>query len=221
MRVAAIVSAAAFVAVSAAVRLGGFMTIDQWAIDHVMPWVSPIRSSSAWSSFLPFTAHTPAAEIPAELWLYPASPLIAGLITAGCCAYLWRRGERLPSLAWASAWVVVNAIEVVGKHAISRQAPHMLWRGYVIPLPSFADSFPSGHAARALLLAALVAAVRPRLRMAVAAWLAVMLPLLVVTNAHAPSDVVGGLFLSGAFAFVCLRLSGGTERPRAHSVEWS
>jgi len=52
-----------------------------------------------------------------------------------------------------------------------------------------------------------VAALWPRLRSPAALWLAAVLPLLVVTNAHAPSDVVGAVFLSAASSLICVRIS--------------
>jgi membrane-associated phospholipid phosphatase len=207
VRFAPIVSAAAFAAVGAAVQLGACTGIDQWSIDHLMPWASPdAQPSTLLSSVLPFTVHRPAAEIPAELWLYPASALVAAPITMACCIYLWRRGFRLPAIAWASALVFVSAIEILGKHVLRRPTPHMTWRGSIVQMPTFDDSFPSGHAARAVLLAALLAALWPRLRAPAAIWIAAVLPLLVVTNAHAPSDVVGAVFLGGALSLTCVRI---------------
>jgi membrane-associated phospholipid phosphatase len=215
VRLPSIVSAAGFALVAAAVQLGAFKDIDQWAIDHLMPWVSPAAHPSTFAStVLPFTSATPGLEIPAKLWLYPASVPISGLVTAGCCVYLWRRGGRLPAAAWASAWLLGNAIEVVGKETISRATPHMTWEGYVVPLPTFGDSFPSGHTLRAVLLASLVTVLWRRLGVPAAVWVAGVLPLLVVTNAHAPSDVIGGAFLGAALALVCARTS-----PVASSVQ--
>lgn len=200
---AAVLGVTGFAAASVAVRLGAFTRLDQWSIDHVMPWVSPGRHVRPFlSGLLPFTGRTPGSAIPAELWLYPASVPISALVTAGCCAYLWRRGFALPALAWASAWVLGNAIEVVGKATIHRPTPHV----GLVQMPAFDDSFPSGHAFRALLLVALVAAIRPRLRAPAATWVAIALPLLVVTNAHLPSDVIGAAFLGCGLSLACARL---------------
>jgi hypothetical protein len=209
VRPAAIVSAAAFAGVAAAVQLGAFKALDQWAIDHVMPWTSPElhSSSTLLSSLLPFTSATPRSEIPAEVWLYPASVPVTALVTAGCCLYLWRSRQRLAALAWAGAWLLVDAIEVLGKETIRRPTPHLTREGYLIPMSTFNHSFPSGHALRALLLAALVVVLWPRVLSPATAWLAAALPLLVVTNAHAPSDVVGTVFLSLALALPCMKLS--------------
>ena len=213
MRLPSIVSAAGFAVVAGAVQLGAFKVVDQWAIDHLMPWLSPAaHPSTLVSTVLPFTSDTPGLEIPAKLWLYPASALVSGLLTAGLCAFMWRRGMRVPAAVWASAWLLGNAVEVVGKATVRHPTPHMTWEGYVVPMPTFHDSFPSGHAFRAVVLASLLAVLWRRLLFPIAIWLVVALPLLVVTNAHAPSDVIGGALLGVGVALACARIgpSGST-----------
>ena len=213
MRFAPIVCVAAFAAIATAVALGGFTGIDQWSLDHAMPWLSPnARSAGFGSNFLPFTHNTASTKIPAELWLYPASVPISGLLVAGCGSYLWRQGRAVKAVAWSAAWVVGNAVEVVGKDVIRRPTLHLLWRGAIVRMPTFDDSFPSGHALRAVLVAALLASVWPRVRRAIGVWLMIALSLLVVTNAHTPSDVLGGVLGGVALALVSVRLAG---RPRA------
>ena len=208
MRAAAL-CVACFAAVTVAVQLGAFAGLDQWSIDHVMPWVAPAsHSQPLLSGLLPFTRHTPRSEIPAAIWLYPASVPISALVTAGCCASLWRRGFRVPAAAWASAWILGNAIEVIGKETVLRPTPHV----GLVHMPAFDDSFPSGHAIRALLLVALLTAIRPRLRVPAAVWLAIALPLLVVTNAHLPSDVIGAVFLGCGMSLVCARMTRDASR---------
>jgi membrane-associated phospholipid phosphatase len=213
VRFATIVCVASFAAVATAVAFGGFTGIDQWSLDHAMPWLSPIaRPAGFASNFLPFTRNTPSTEIPAELWLFPASAPISALLVAGCCSYLWRRGQVVKTVAWSAAWVVGNVVEVVGKDVIRRPALHLSWRGRIAQMPTFDDSFPSGHALRALLVAALLASVWPRVRPAIALWLTMTLSLLVATNAHTPSDVFGGVLVGVTLALICIRLGTATTR---------
>ena len=64
------------------------------------------------------------------------------------------------------------------------------------PLHSFAHSFPSGHAIRALLLVALVASLWRWALWPALLWALVALPALVVNAAHVPSDVIGGVIVA-------------------------
>ncbi|HLX18822.1 MAG TPA: phosphatase PAP2 family protein [Gaiellaceae bacterium] len=204
MRLAALFTIAGFGGATAAVHFGVFKSLDQWSIDHLMPWLSLERHRETFlSEILPFTKYTPRSEIPAELWLYPASVLVSGLVTAACCFRLWRSSLRLPAFGWASAWLIGNAIEVVAKATVRRPTPHL---GFA-QLPTFVNSFPSGHAIRALLLVAVIATVLPRLRWPAAVWLAASLVLLVITNAHLPSDLIGAAFVGAGLSLACLRLT--------------
>jgi membrane-associated phospholipid phosphatase len=173
-----------------------------------MPWVSPITDSQTLSSImLPFDGHLPAARIPAELWLYPASVPVSALVIGVCCALLWRRGRRRAAVAWAAAWVVVNTVEVIGKDLIHRPSLYVLWHGRRTSFAGFDNSFPSGHTMRALLIAAVVGLLWRRGLPAICVWAAVTLALLVVTNAHTPSDVLGGALLAGLVAALAIRQS--------------
>jgi membrane-associated phospholipid phosphatase len=204
----ALLFAAAFAGVCVAVSLSGFTRVDQWSVDHVMPWLSPVTHPQTVASImLPFNGRPHGAEIPLELWTYPASVPVSTLVLALCCALLWRRGRRAAATAWAAVWVVGNAVEVVGKSVIHRPALHMLWHGGHTHVVGFDDSFPSGHTLRALLVAVLVGLLWRRARPAAAAWAAVTLALLVATNAHTPSDVLGGALLAGALAITAAHLT--------------
>ena len=207
MRFATIVCGAAFAGVATAVALGGFTGIDQWSLDHAMPWLAPVtRSAGFASNLLPFTHATAATEIPAELWRYPASAPISAVLVIGGGSYLWRQGHAVRAIAWSVAWIVGNAVEIVGKDVIRRPTLHISWRGSIVQMPTFDDSFPSGHALRAILVAALLASVWPRVRPAIALWLTITLALLVVTNAHTPSDVLGGVLAGVTLAHIPARL---------------
>lgn len=208
---AAVASALAFLAVSAAVVAGAFGGIDQWALDHVMPWLTPVTHAQTLESIVvPFHEWTPGGEIPLALWTYPASVPVSALLLALGCALLWRRGLRAAAVAWAAAWIVGDAVEVLGKGLLDRPTLHMTWHGLRAALPGFDDSYPSGHTLRGLLVAAVVGTVWPRARLAAAIWAAATCVFLVVTSAHTPSDVLGGALLAAALALPAVQL----RRPR-------
>ena len=182
-----------------ALVLGGALTgIDQWAIDHVMPGLHPysdvgiVTGTSLWR---PFALDVAWWEKVLDLYLYPASFLVSGALTVACGALLARRGQPAAAVIWPAAWLGANALELVGKAGLAR--PDVRWSNGPTPvhvLP-FDHSYPSGHTARAVVLAALVAYVFPRLRVAAAVWLLVVPPALVVAGDHTVSDVVGGMLL--------------------------
>lgn len=199
MRFAAFSCAAAFLIVCAAVPLGGFADIDQWSLRHAMPWLSPLTHPQTLSSILlPFHGHQPAPEILAKLWLYPASVPVSALVVGICCGLLWRRGRRSAAAAWAAAWVVCNTAEALGKELIHRPSLYVIWHGRRTHVTGFDNSFPSGHTMRALLVAAVVGLLWRRALPTTLLWAAVTFALLVVTNAHTPSDVLGGALLAGS-----------------------
>ena len=125
--------------------------------------------------------------------MYPASILVSLTIFAVGCAVLWRRGAKVAAVVWGAAWFVANAVEVGVKAAIERPALHATKDGVSYHLASFDHSFPSGHAMRAVLVAAVVLYVWRRLGVVAAVW-ALALPFcLVAASWHVPSDVVGGV----------------------------
>jgi membrane-associated phospholipid phosphatase len=213
---ASLLLAAAFAGVAVAVALGGFDGTDQWAVDHVMAWLSTETHEVTFASALrPVQPWTPAAEIPVDAWLYLASVPVSALVLAAACATLRRRGLRVAAAAWAVAWVAGNAVEVVGKTVVVRPPLHALGRHLV----GFDDSFPSGHTLRGVLLAALVGLVWPRLRVVAAGWLAAALVLLVVASWHTPSDVLGGALLAGALAAAASAVSERAADGRGEDVD--
>lgn len=215
---ASLLLAAAFAAVAALVVAGGFGGIDQWAVEHTMLWLSPeTHPQTVASIMLPFRGGTPAGEIPLDLWTYPASVPLSALLLALGCAVLWRRGSRAGALAWAAAWVVGDAVEVLGKGVLERPGLHATFDGVRRHLVGFDGSFPSGHTLRGVLVAVLVGLVWRGARPVAALWVAGTLALLVVTSAHTPSDVLGGALLAGALAAAASAVTerapdGGGER---------
>lgn len=195
---ALVVVAAALAAFTGVVLAGWLTRIDDWAIDHVMPGLDPhsdvsiVNGTGLWR---PFPLHATWWEKLMDVYLYPASLLVSALLAASCCALLARRGDAVAALVWFAAWLGANAVELVGKVGLER--PEVRWANGTpsVHVVSFDHSYPSGHTARGVVLAALVAYAFPRVRVLAAAWL-VLVPLaLVAAGDHTVSDVVGGLLL--------------------------
>jgi membrane-associated phospholipid phosphatase len=181
--------AAALVALGAAVAAGGLTRLDQYAVDHWMPELRPGPRGAPLVSVGQLYPHLGSPlDTLCALWTYPASALVSGLVVLACCVVLDRRGRRDAALAWAVAWVLANALEVLGKSTLAR--PALTVAGGVLGV--FESSFPSGHAMRAVLTAAVVGTVWRRAAAPAAVWAAGVLPALVILGAHTPSDVLGG-----------------------------
>lgn len=180
--------------------LGGALTrLDEWGLDHVMPALDPRGRGQGIVSFTslwrPFPLHVPWWEKALDVYMYPASVLISALVVAIACVALMRRGQRLPALVWLVAWLAGSGIELIGKHVLTR--PSLYWtdghaRIHVVP---FANSYPSGHTVRSVVIAAMIASVWRRARVPVAVWAAFVPVCLVVVAAHTITDVIGGLLL--------------------------
>jgi membrane-associated phospholipid phosphatase len=195
---ALLVTAAALAACTVLVLTGALTEIDEWAIDHVMPPLVPeshggvVSSTGLWR---PFPLHVPWWEKLLDVYLYPASFLVSAVVVACTSAALARRGEGIAALLWLAAWLGANAAELVGKVGIDR--PDVRWSNGPQPIHvlSFDHSYPSGHSARSVVLAALLAYAFPRLRFGAAAWVVLVPSVLVIAADHTPSDVVGGTLL--------------------------
>ena len=110
-------------------------------------------------------------------------------------AVLWRRGERTAALLWLGGFGLASVVEVVCKGMITRPALYVTAPEGPYHVSGFDSSFPSGHAMRAALLTAIVAATWPGLRWLVLAWLAAVLVTLGLNGVHTPTDILGGLLL--------------------------
>jgi membrane-associated phospholipid phosphatase len=190
--------AAALAAFTALVLAAAVTGIDNWAIDHVMPGLHPysnvgiVTGTGLWR---PFALDEPWWKKVLDVYTYPASFLVSGAMAVACCALLVRRGRPVAAVVWLGVWLAANVAELVGKAGLAR--PDVRWSNGPRPVHvlSFDHSYPSGHTARAVVLAALVAYVFPRLRLAAAAWLLLVPAALVVAGDHTVSDVVGGMLL--------------------------
>jgi membrane-associated phospholipid phosphatase len=126
----------------------------------------------------------------------PGQLVVSALLVTGACGALVRRGRVDAAAAWATAWLLATALEVVCKRLLER--PPLYRDGTHVV--SFDASWPSGHAARAAVVAAALASAWPRLRALLAVWLAAVAALLEAAGFHTPTDVLGGLLLAGLLA---------------------
>jgi membrane-associated phospholipid phosphatase len=192
------VTAAALAAFTALVLAGALTGIDDWGIDHVMPALDPrshvgiVSGSGLWR---PFPLDAVWWDKLLDAYLYPASFLASAVLVTATCGLLARRGRQVAAVLWLGAWLGANAAELAGKVGLTR--PDVRWSNGVRPIHvvSFDHSYPSGHSARGVVLAALVAYAFPRLRYAAAAWVVLVPVALVVAADHTVSDVVGGTLL--------------------------
>jgi membrane-associated phospholipid phosphatase len=190
---------AALAALSALVAVGATTGLDDWGIDHVMPGLFPsaagsriVEMTGLWQVF---PSNVAWWEKLLDVYEYPASALASTVIATTTCAVLLRRGRGLEALVWFGAWVAANAVELTGKYLLPRPEVHWSNGETRIHVGGFDNSYPSGHSARAMVLAALVAYTWPRLRLAAVLWVLLVPVALVASGAHTISDVVGGTLL--------------------------
>jgi membrane-associated phospholipid phosphatase len=191
------VCAAAFGILAALVAVGALTRFDQYSIDHWMPAFSPDEQpddSRLVGLYRPFSLDISWWHKLVDLWTYPGSVLVSGSIFAIACIWLARRGRVRVSAIWIAAWVAGNGIEVAGKGLLHRDPLYGV-SDTGIHIRSFESSFPSGHAVRATLVAALIVYLWPRFTRPALVWAVPVLPALVVSAAHVPTDVVGGVLL--------------------------
>ena len=132
--------------------------------------------------------------------MFGSSEVTAG-IAAGLVIARLRARHRDFWVPLAIAFVV--AVETVGKLIVAQPLPpHDLQRDLELfrgVAPSFLHSFPSGHVARDTFLLLIV---HGWPRVAVGLVLALVAVSRVYTGQHWPSDVLGGLLLGAAVAWV-------------------
>jgi membrane-associated phospholipid phosphatase len=188
---------AAFAVLATLVVTGALQAVDQYAVDHWMANFEP-SSGSIWGSLShQFYPHLGSPlQVFCNLWTFPASVFVTGVVLVTCCVALVRRGQRAAALAWFVAWLAANFVEVVGKLVLHRPALHAIDAGMRVWFSGFSHSFPSGHALRATLTAALLATVWKRATLPAFAWTVVVFPTLVVGAAHTPTDIVGGALVA-------------------------
>jgi undecaprenyl-diphosphatase len=126
---------------------------------------------------------------------------------AGLLLLIWRGDpvQRTWALQVLLAIAGLAAIVLAIKFVFRRQRPEGEWGSlYRMTDP---HSFPSGHAARAILLAALVMAWGPQwLAPIIVVWAPLVALARVAMGLHYVSDVVGGAVLGMAAAVVAVRI---------------
>lgn len=194
---------AAFAALAVLVAAGTLTGFDQWACDHLMPLAGGTGGGppSLLESLVPLfhASWHPAGVALTQIVTLPGQVLVSfALVAVGA----W----KLRAPAWVVAWLGAAVVEFVIRHVLTRPA---LYRGGV-HITAFDSSWPSGHALRCALVAAVLAAAWPRARTALAAWLVASAVLLEIAGFHAATDVLGGLLL----ALLACRAAGAARALR-------
>ena len=198
LRSVAAVSAGAFGALAGLVASGALTGLDQWAVDHAMPFAGGSSAPPTLLESVVPLLHAqfhPLGAAVAQFATLPGQVVISFLLVA---AAAW----KLRNATWIAAWLFAVAVELVFRHALAR--PELYRHG--VHLVAFDTSWPSGHALRSALVVSALAAAWPRLLVPLAAWLAAVVVLLELAGFHTPTDVVGGLLLAAAAAAAALEL---------------
>jgi membrane-associated phospholipid phosphatase len=205
--------ATALVVVAVLVVEGALTGVDQFSVDHLMPWLDPSekRHNSSAGYWRPFSLHISLGNKLLDSLTYPCSLLISGLVVLVVGHVLWRRGHRVAAFLPIAAWVIGNGVEWIGKHTLVRPALYGTAGGVRIHVGSFDDSFPSGHMIRGLIVAYAVVLLWRRVWPWAALWAVLVGPALVLVSAHTVTDVVGGALI-GLILIVLMEAAARPER---------
>jgi undecaprenyl-diphosphatase len=143
----------------------------------------------------------------------PAAPGVTLLLAGAACWHLRRRGRGGTAALWAGAFASAFAIEAALKVVVDQRMPgiprEVTGLGMVSP-----GSYPSGHVARAVLLAGLGAALWPRSRRWLVGWAVLVAVAIMLLGMHLASDVAGGAVLGTALVLAVNATSAGRVPPR-------
>jgi membrane-associated phospholipid phosphatase len=206
-------AAAAFATLAGLVAAGTLTGLDQWAVDHAMPGAKGVGPSPGLLESVVPLLHadyrTPLLAA-AEIVTLPAQAVLSFVVVGAVGVVLHRRGRTDAAVLWLAALVLATAVEVAAKHSLER--PPLYRDG--VHIVAFDSSWPSGHAARAAIIAGALAVAWPRLRGALALWLVAAVALLELAGIHTPTDLAGGLLLAFVFGVCALEVerSGALRR---------
>jgi undecaprenyl-diphosphatase len=142
---------------------------------------------------------------------------VAAFFAHSCDSWFWLLGLSFVWLIGASSWkrwsiklsatiIVLATLVILLKFTIRRRRPEGEWGA--IYRRTDPHSFPSGHAARAILLAILITAWGPTwLGMLLILWAPLVSVARVGLGIHYLSDVLAGTLLGGLVAFLALLLT--------------
>jgi membrane-associated phospholipid phosphatase len=184
----------ALVLLTALVWAGWLTRVDQFSLDHLMPWLHPEATKKGGTEgfYRPFALHTSNGSKLMAIWTYPCSILVSTIVVVGAGIVLWRRYGPLVGILPAVAWVIGNGVEVIGKGVITRPPLYGSADGARVHVTPFDDSYPSGHMLRGVIVAFALGLIFTRQWKWLAVWAALVGPALVLQSAHTITDVVGG-----------------------------
>jgi membrane-associated phospholipid phosphatase len=186
------------VVLAVSVWAGWLGRVDQFAVDQLMPArradAGVLPSGWALLPTLHIRSRGPHSTLGliAEATTLVGSSLLACLVVVLLSVLLWRRGERTAAAIWSVAFLLGNAIEILGKTFVERSSLHRLVGDRLFILHAYDSSFPSGHMLRVSLLALMLSSVYARGRTVAALFSLLVGAMLVVSGAHVLSDVFGG-----------------------------
>jgi membrane-associated phospholipid phosphatase len=218
--------AAAFVVLSIVVTVGLLRPVDRYAAHHLQPFnVDNLAATMAPSepprALRPILRGERSVGITLGAFAFaPADTGSALVLAAGAAVLLRRRGRTWPqALVWVAAVVAALAVEVAGKLVVPQVqfGPPSHALGVTIE-----GSYPSGHASRAVIVAAMAVVLWRRVYPLAIAWVVFVVGVLELGGLHTPSDIAGGLLLGGALTCAALAFDGqptraGDPRPAVQS----
>ncbi len=200
----------ALIALGVLVDRGALTGIDTYAVRNLMPYGSGMPHGGT-SAFGRLIAYSGDGFHFGRALRVPASALGSAVGIVGICAVLWRRGAIESAVLWFGALVALTFAEGVGKIAVAKPQLYNIHDGVLTPI-GFHHSFPSGHAARAALLAAALAATWRRLAPIAILWVVAVVVTAEMDAIHTPSDLLGGLLVAAWVILGVEAIGGGRRR---------
>jgi membrane-associated phospholipid phosphatase len=213
-------------ALAVTVDAGWAAGLDQWSVDHVMPYQDhPTGEPSPFDrATSPLAAVRNSANSTGTRFLFaltiPVGPVPGVLLVGTGAAVLIRRGRRKSAAAWCGVVAAALVAEAAIKHLVERPLLHKIDPSTHVALPAdtFTRSFPSGHTIRAVILAGLVVELAPQFAYLAFTSAGITSVLTVLLTMHTPTDVVGGALLGFILLVIAWRGTRPVERPPGSSA---